>query len=199
MASVRQERRRSVAYSSGSPGLSEPPLTTCDIYSLSKTADSSDASQSADAVLLRMRQLVHDSFGQKEPDFTIFEAFSKLDSTSSLERRTQVAVRIVCTEDRTCGFRVLAFSLNKDHRYGSKVGYKKVPIESYSDRDHQLTENFINLCQDLVLEISFHEGPEGLMIRASGQVKDDPYRCQTLVEFCQAKDRKPQFRMNPQR
>jgi len=170
-----------------------------DVYSLTRTVDSSDASQSADAILSRMKRVVHDSFGQSEPDFPIFEAFSKLDSTSSLERRTQVAVRILCTEDRTCGFRVLAFSLNKDHRFGSKVGYKKVPLENFSMRDHQLTENIIKLCSDLVLDVTFHEGPEGMMIRASGQVDDDPYRCQTLIEFCQAKDRKPQFRFNPTR
>ena len=193
MAPARKHDRRAVAYS-GSECEVSTVLDTSDAARRQRTVDNSNAAQSADAVVTLLSRAAHDSFGQSGPDFPIFEAFSKLDMSNSLDHRTQVAVRIYCTDDRRSGFRVMAFSPNKDYRYGSKVGYKKVSLEGFLLKDHPITDNLIKLCSDLGLEVLFFDSKDSSMIRAIGQVEDDPYGCRTLIEYCHAKDRKPQFR-----
>lgn len=193
MASARRDERRAVAYS-GSESSSLTVMDNIAEMRKFKSVDNSDASQSADAVVDLVARVASDSFGQTGPEFPIFEAFSKLDSTSSLNRRVDISVRIFCTDDRRIGFRVLGISANKDYKYGSKVGYKKVPLEVFPLRNHPITDNLIKLCDDLGLASTFHDGKEGVMIQAIGQVRDNPYGCMTLIEYCQAKDRKPQFR-----
>jgi len=167
---------------------------SADIYGFGPTVEPGSVNDFVDDVFAKYKAVLTDTNRPSVPDFSVLEAFSKLDTSSSLGSKTRMAVRILTTEDRTEGVRVLCFSASKDQTYGPRAGYKKVPVEEFALRDDRLTRGFIIASINLGLDLSFYENPETYVIRAAGSRTDATVCCQVLVEYAKSKTTSAVFR-----
>lgn len=190
----REVNRPGVAYSRSKADYTESLVVSSGKEALNTVITNSATTAAADSVFELYSKMLSDIPSPQKPVLMIFEAFSKLDYTSSLGSKILIAVRIQTNTDRTEGLRVLSYIHSKDHMYGSKVGYKSVPHESFGQKDNEVTRGFMRVSKTLGLEVSFYESPDVFLIRARGQRSDISTRCNTLVEYSFSKNKKPVFR-----
>lgn len=196
MATAKRDKQfPGVAYSHSKHSAEEFTTVSSDIYALNTNVMNSEAETSADSVYEKYSKALRDIVSPNEPDLLIFEAFSKLDMSSSLGSKLLVAGRILTNEERTRGIRILSSSFSKDQRYGSKVGYKRIPPEAFVLKDEEVTRVFTTLSTQIGLSTSFYENSKVLVMQSTGRRHDDACRtCQTVVEYCISKTENPVFR-----
>lgn len=195
VAAKRDNRNPGVAYSQGKHSAEDFRAVRSNFASLGDAAVmNSEANASADSALQHYSVALKDIVGPDGSKLSIFEALSKLDLSSSLSVKTLVAVRLFMNEDRTCGLRILSYGASKDQKYGSKVGYKSITLESFKSKDEEITGVFSKVSNKLGLDLSFYENPYVQVMRACGRQLDDVSGCQTVVDYCISKSKKPVFR-----
>lgn len=195
VAAKRDGKTPGVAYSRSDRHAEEPHVVSSDIYSFSTSVVNTEAETSADSAFEKYSKALKDIVGPSESDPLVFEAFSKLDMSSSLGSKILVAGRLLMNKERTCGIRILTSSFSKDQRYGSKVGYKRIPPEAFTLKDEEITRVFTALSTQIGLSTSFYESSNVLVIQSSGRRHDDACgSCQTVIEYCVSKTKNPVFR-----
>lgn len=194
VAAKRESQYPGVAYSHGSEDVEEFKVIRNDVYRLNTKITNTKANLAADSAFQKYSKALQDIVSPVESKLSVFEAFSKLDLSSTLQTRTLVAVRILTNQEHTQGLRVLAFGLGKDQCYGSKVGYKKVQLDSFSLKDEEITRVFAAVTKQQGLDLSFYENSKSLVIQARNPGVGDCENCQTLTEYCVSKTKNPVFR-----
>jgi len=194
VAAKRDKQYPGVAYSHGRNEVEEFKVIKNDVYSLNTKVTNTKANLAADSAFQQYSKALQDIVSPNESKLSVFEAFSKLDLSSTLETRTLVAVRILTNEEHTRGLRVLAFGLGKDQWYGSKVGYKKVQLNLFDLKDEEITRVFAAVTQQQGLDVSFYENSKALVMRAHDPGSGNCHQCQTMTEYCVSKTNNPVFR-----